>query len=402
MIQAQHHECHYLTQPELLDITIVSTAKDWGGGEEQARLLAHGLQRLGHRCRTLARAGSALAERLTDECLPVTTFNGKGFRAGLQIRRLLSRQPPQVLHFNDPHALALGGPAAAGLRISVRIAARKTAYPIRSAVPYRRWCDRVIGVSNAVIDRCLAAGIPNERLHLVYDGADPKRVSDGRRERGRQILGIHPDETLLLSIGSLLTCKGHAQLLQALPRVLARFPQARFALVGEGRLRRKLEQLAATLELTRQVRFLGFRHDVADLLQAADLFILPSIEEGLCSTLIEALFARRPVVTTTAGGIPEVIGATDLDASTIAWIVPPGDPRSLADAILTALAAPQEYAERLRRGYDRATRLFHADRMVAATLEIYQEVLSARPRQDRSQSLRGTRTRPFADIRTSA
>ena len=305
------------------------------------------------------------------------------------------------MHFNDPHALALGGPAAAGLRIGVRIAARKTAYPIRSAVPYRRWCDRVIGVSNAVIDRCLAAGIPQERLHLIYDGADPARVSDGQRERGRQILCVQPDEILLLTIGSLLSCKGHAQFLQAFPRVLARFPQARFALVGEGRLKRELEQLAASLNLTGQVRFLGFRHDVADLLQAADLFVIPSIEEGLCSTLIEALFARRPIVTTTAGGIPEVIGATDSDASPIAWIAPPGDPQGLADATLAALAAPEEYAERQRLGYDRAARLFHVDQMVAATLDIYREVLSARPRRDRNLSLRESRSRPFAAIRTS-
>jgi L-malate glycosyltransferase len=123
------------------------------------------------------------------------------------------------------------------------------------------------------------------------------------------------------------------------------------------------------------VRFLGFRNDVYDLIQAADLFVLPSHLEGLCSTLIDVMLASRTIVTTTAGGIPDLVAAEEPGGEAVAWTVPPRDPEALAGAILRALASPQDCLEMQQRARRRAEERFTAESMVDATLAVYREML---------------------------
>jgi glycosyltransferase involved in cell wall biosynthesis len=123
------------------------------------------------------------------------------------------------------------------------------------------------------------------------------------------------------------------------------------------------------------VRFLGYRDDVPDLLKAADLFVMPSLSEGMCSSLVDAMFARTPIVTTAAGGIAEVVGKSPDSAESVARIVPERDPGALAAAIVTALDARESLGPMVDRALARAERLFTADRMVEETLAVYRELL---------------------------
>ncbi len=368
-------------------VALVSTARDWGGGEDQALLLARGLCELGHRCVVLARAGSALAQRMAGDSLEVYTFPGRGrnVAAWRANRRVLRRVRPHVLHANDAHALWAAGLASLGLGIPLRVAARRVAFPLRSALPYRVLAEVVICVSQAAAHECLKAGLHPERLRVVYDGVDPARVRSGDRQRGRQALGIAQTERVLLTVAKLADCKGHRYLLEAMPAVLAQHPEALCVLAGDGELRRELELLAEALGIAHRVRWLGFRRDVPDLIQAADVFVLPSHTEGLCSTLIEAMLAERPIVATNAGGIPEALGASpnSTEAPT-AWLAPGRDAPALARAILSALdAPPAERAHRAAQARCRAETLLTAQRMVTGTLEVYAEFLRAtRPEPD--------------------
>jgi glycosyltransferase involved in cell wall biosynthesis len=212
----------------------------------------------------------------------------------------------------------------------------------------------------------------------VYDGVDPARVAGGDRQRGRRSLGISDGQLLLLTVAKLTDCKGHAFLLEALPGVLKRYPQAIAVFAGDGQLRGELQSHAARLGIEAKVRLVGYRHDVPDLIQAADLFVLPSDREGLCSTLIDVMLAGRPLVTTSAGGIPELTGSSDPAAEPLAWTVPPRDPKALAAAILSALDHPDRQAAFAHRARQRAERLFTADRMVESTLQVYHELREAR------------------------
>jgi len=124
---------------------------------------------------------------------------------------------------------------------------------------------------------------------MVHSGVDPERMRDGNRARGRRALNLSENEILLLTVASLTACKGHTHLLDGLPRIFEQFPKARLALVGQGELKHALYDRVADLGITDRVKFLGYRTDIPDLLSAADLFIMPSIEEGLCTSLLDAM-----------------------------------------------------------------------------------------------------------------
>ncbi len=363
-----------------LTVALVSTQRRWHGGEEQARLLLDGLRRRGCRCVVLARRGGAFAQRMTAEDFEVVAFAGGGRNPAAlwQIRRALRRLRPDVLHYNDSHAIVAAGLAALGLHLPARIAARRVDFPLHSSRAYRLFCNRVLCVSRAVARVCREAGLPETMLRVVHDGVDPAAVAAGDPRRGRQSLGLADDQILLLTVAKLTDHKGHRYLLEALPEVIRRWPKAIVALAGDGELRETLEHQAEQLGVQAHVRFLGFRNNVYDLIQAADLFVLPSHLEGLCSTLIDAMLARRPIVTTTAGGIPDLVGDDESGDGPVAWTVPPRDPQALAAAICRALGSPEESARMQKRARRRAEERFTADCMVDGTLAVYREVAGMR------------------------
>jgi glycosyltransferase involved in cell wall biosynthesis len=274
--------------------------------------------------------------------------------------------------------VTLGGLAAWRLAGAVTVAARRTACPLRSPARYQWLCDRLFCVSRYAAELCAQAGFPPDRLVVVHDGVDPDRVRSGDRGRGRATLGLGDHETMLLHVGSLNACKGHRFLLDAMPTVLNRRPEAQLVLAGAGELEAPLREQAGRLNVRHRVRFLGFRHDVPDLIHACDLFVFPSICEGLGSTLIDVMLARRPIVTTLAGGIPDVVGQTGDSPRRVAWIAPPGQADELGKTIVHALEATEENAAMVERAKVRAESLFTVDRMVEATLAGARAALSGR------------------------
>lgn len=314
---------------------------------------------------------------MVPEGFPVATFFGSGRDpfSFLRIRRHLCRIRPQVLHMNDPHALTSTGLASLGLAIPARVASRHCCFPIHHPFRYGRLCDRLICVIAAVADVCREAGVPAEMLRIVHCGSDEVAVRSGNRRRGRESLGLSDDQPLLLTVALLNECKGHAFLLDALPTIIREHPDVCVALAGDGETAAALKDQARRLGIEAHVRFLGYRHDVPDLLVAADLFVMPSLMEGFCSVLIEAMLAGRPIVTTTVGGIPEVVGSNGSTAEPVAWAVPPSDSQALAAAILEALDSPRDRSQRGSCGQRRALAHFTASRMVEKTLEVYRELL---------------------------
>lgn len=357
-------------------IVLASTERDWRGGEVQAGLLAEGLRRRGHEVAVLARKDGQLALRMDQAGLPVEAFPGRGRSPASwwSIRRFLRSFRPQVLHANDSPALACTSWASWGLPIPARIASRRVVFPIRSPEKYRVGCDRVLCVSHAVAEACIASGVPLDKLCVVHDGVDPQRISQGNRERGRRSLAIEEGRPLLVTVAALTDDKGHKTLIEAAHQVIQTHPDAVFAWAGEGNRRDELQTLAAEAGLSQHIRFLGFRYDIADLIYAADVFVMPSHMEGLCSSIIDAMFAARAIVATTAGGIPELVGAAP-DEPPVAWLAPPKDATSLANALLECLAAPEERRQRGQRAHRRAMARFTAEKMVDGVLEVYRAVL---------------------------
>jgi glycosyltransferase involved in cell wall biosynthesis len=150
-------------------------------------------------------------------------------------------------------------------------------------------------------------------------------------------------------------------------------PRLVLLLVGEGELRGELEALARELGLgSDRVRFLGFRNDVGRILGALDLFVMSSSQEGLGTSVADAMMAGVPVAATRAGGLPEIV----VDGRT-GRLVPPADPEGMARAILEAVANRGETARVAAEAQRRARERFSADAMVEATLRAYRDMLDA-------------------------
>lgn len=373
-----------------LTIVHVSTQRGWHGGEEQARLLATGLRARGHRCLVLARAGGKFAERLGQAGFEVQTTRGSGrsLWAMRQTRRWLKTVAPDVIHFHDPHALSGAGLAAWRLAIPARVASRRVDFPIRSAWRYRRLANRVIAISQAVADVCQASGVEERSLRIVHSGVDPTRARSGNRQRGRTALGVADNIPVLLCVATLTDHKGHKYLLQAMPTLLRRFPSAQLLLAGDGELRGPLEDQCEKLGIKQAVRFLGYRSDVPDLLHAADLFVLASHMEGLCTTLVDATFAHAPIVACRAGGIPEVFASKDDHEQPLAKLVPPRNPEALATVMVDALANPSAMREMVARAALHSEQYFTNDQMVEGSLSVYRELLAEHPAQIVDKNLR--------------
>ncbi len=185
----------------------------------------------------------------------------------------------------------------------------------------------------------------------------------------RKELGLPPEGPIIGTLGRLVPIKGQEWLLKAAPRVLAEFPQACFVIIGDGPMLGELRQLTSQLGIGLRVVFLGAREDVPECLAALDLFVLPSLNEGMGRALLEAMAVGCPVVATCVGGIPDIVadGATGL-------LVPPRDDRALAEAILTLLrdrSRRAAYGEAARRHVDGR---FDVKTMVRSIEWLYDEV----------------------------
>lgn len=233
--------------------------------------------------------------------------------------------------------------------------------------------DRVVTVSEFHRAWALRLGISNaEKLVAIPNGIALERVRPSRaREDIRRDLGLAPEDFAILATGRLAPQKGLEYLLQATPILRTRMGRP-FAvlLAGDGPSRRRLEELVSRLGIATNVRFLGFRTDVGDLLHAADLVVLPSLWEGLSIALLEAMSARKPIITTAIGSNLEVTagGAT-------AILIPPKDPEALANAVIRLSSEPRE-AERLAEAaYNRYVAHYTEERMLRAYIDEYLAVL---------------------------
>jgi glycosyltransferase involved in cell wall biosynthesis len=241
-----------------------------------------------------------------------------------------------------------------------------------------RLLDRVIAVSEAARDFLVRVkGYPPGRVVVVPNGRDLTALRPGgARLAVRKELGLDVGAPVVAAVGRLEAQKGHAYLLAAWPAVRAQAPGARLLVVGDGSLRAALERQARALGIADSVLFTGFRDDVPRLLEAADVLALPSLYEGLPLTAIEAAAMARPVVATAVDGTPEVVrhGATGL-------LVPPADPRALAEALATLLRDPDRAAALGRRGRAWVLERFGLAAHVQATAAVYRDVARERRRR---------------------
>jgi glycosyltransferase involved in cell wall biosynthesis len=210
-----------------------------------------------------------------------------------------------------------------------------------------------------------------EKTVCIHNGIDlDKIVLERDRWDVRRELEIGRECYLIGTVGRLVPVKGHECLLSAMKIFLERVSDAKLILVGDGPLREQLVRLASLLGIDKQVIFMGHQDKVYDLINAMDVFVLPSLHEGMPMVLLEALFLGRPVVASRVGGIPEVIGHGDGGV-----LIDPGNPEELAQN-LSSLWQDRPRAEQLgRAGKNRVKEGFTALLMAERTADLYLSVL---------------------------
>lgn len=235
-----------------------------------------------------------------------------------------------------------------------------------------RFCTRVISVSHAtakwLIDK---RGVPPEKVIVIPYGVNLELYRAGENPELKQKLGIAPDTKVVGVVARLHQQKGHRYLIEAARAIVAEYPKTKFVIVGNGELRAELESMAMQHGVGDHFMFLGFRKDVKDLMRVFDIFCLPSLYEGLPNVVLEAMATAKPVVATAVDGTPELIvnGETG-------YLVPPADPRALADKI-SRLVANDELAGRMgANGAKRVKVEYSLEKQVASFQNLYERFVT--------------------------
>jgi glycosyltransferase involved in cell wall biosynthesis len=295
----------------------------------------------------------------------------------VRLARHLRRRRVAVVHSYLFHANVVGTLAARLARTPVALVSKRSldVYPNRGELAACRLANRLahrVTANSEAVKRHVhrVEGCSLERIVVIPNGIDLDRIATAPHEGDAPLSDSRP---VIGTIGRLSPKKGQEDLLSAAALVLARMPEARVVLVGDGRLAGALRKQAHDLGIESRVRFLGAVPDGARLLPLLDVYVLPSHIEGMSMGLIEAMAAGRPIVATDAGGNAENVidGVSGL-------IVPPRAPDRLADAILTLLKDPDRARAMGEQARRRAREHFTVDTMVRRMEQLYRECLAVR------------------------
>lgn len=324
-------------------LCLATTQQHWGGGEALLLSIAQELAASGHCITWIAREHSQVIEQLVEHkqsILHGMRKRGLNWHDWFAIVGLLRQWAPDIVVLNDTHAVPVVGAACWSLRSPrpVRLAYKHTIFPLRSKLKYQLLADQMLCVSSAARQTLLDGGIAAERCSVIYGGCHLPQVDASQVAQTREALGLQAGQRMLLCVGSLLDCKGHADLLESMPQVLQPHPNARLFIAGEGDQRTALESQVSLLQLGSHVALLGYRSDANQLLAAADVVVHPSHAEGLSLVLILAQMLEKPIVATAVGGAAEVLQA-DAPEQCSSWIAQPHQPSDLANKLQAALNA---------------------------------------------------------------
>jgi glycosyltransferase involved in cell wall biosynthesis len=360
-----------------LRVAGVDPEREFAGGQSQVLGLTRELLRMGHRAELICDPAGKLFERAASEgirCHRLRLRNSVDLAGGMRLRSILAREGYDVVHFHTARAHAMA-PFARGLARAL-IATRRMDYrPNRLFAPflYSRAVDAVAAISDAVATALTSAGVPRERITVIPSGVDCEYFrppSNEERIAARQALGLAAETIAVGTIGALEERKGHRHLLEAIAPAMG---AVLCFIAGEGSLRSELERRAEVLGISTRIRFLGRIETSRDLLWALDIFVFPSLWEGLGVAALEAAASGVATVASNAGGIAEVVhdGETGV-------LVAPADARALRDAIARLASCAGERKALGEAARKRAVAQFAMGAMARRTMALYRACLRAR------------------------
>jgi L-malate glycosyltransferase len=366
----------------LLRILLCVDSLAAAGTELNAVRTAEQLRQRGHDATLLVlRSGGALVPRCVASGIPITDFPIPSIRSlsivgrGLDLVRLFRGWHVDIVHTQDRYTNTFVVPWArlAGSRV---IASRRwwdvhpsRAIKVGNRVAFRL-AHRVVANSERVADLvCDVDGVPRRKVSVIPNFLDTwalQPADEDERMRLRRLLGVPLDARVIGCVANLRPIKAHGVLLNAMPALMARWPDVVLALVGDGECRSDLQRQADRLGIADRVVFAGSRSDPVNWHAAFDISVLVSFSEGFPNTVVEAMAAGKPVVATDVGGTPDAIqdGRNGL-------LVPAGAPEPIVAALGNLLADPQRAAAMGRNGRAEALVRFQASAVIPKLEQLY-------------------------------
>lgn len=342
-----------------------------------------------------------VAEEAKRQNFPVSVFpcNGKlDLKTIYLIKQFLSKQEIDIIHTHGYKSNLYALAASLGKQVS-RITTCHNWLGDDPKMRLYAWLDkfflnrfdRVIAVSDPVKQEIINHNISAAKVLTIYNGIDTDRFNgQGKADSVRKEFSIEKDCKVIGTVGRLSEEKGHVLLMQAAEKILQEYPKVVFLIVGDGPLKRHLEAKAdqlAKIEFTKtgcskaHFVFPGVRNDMPTIYSLVDIFVLPSLTEGLPMVLLEAMAAQKPVVATKVGAVPRVIedGHSGL-------LIQPGDVNALFKAIVELLKNPQKAYHLAQHAHQKVKSHFSSKRMAERYMEVYKDVLKINRRLPRLNS----------------
>ncbi len=357
---------------------------DRGGTQTWLIILVKGLAELGFEQRVYCLNevfNPAIVQKLKASGAPVTIIGRPRLYAliGLaQLYRQIQTWQPDIVQTILPFSDMLGRPLARWLGVPVIVSSiqARNAHKPRLQYFFDRltapWADLFISVSQQAIPFAVAREgvLPEKAIYIANSIAPDPRDRSRAGEAIRARLAIGPETTVLGMIARLVPKKAHQDLLTAYALVVKTVPSTALLVVGDGPLRPRLARQVEQLGLGPRVVFLGDRSDTGDLLAAMDLFVHPSLSEGMPHAVMEAMAAGLPVIASGVDGVQDLI----IDGES-GWLVPPGQPDVLADRLLFALNNRALWPEIGQAAAHRIATEFSPHKMVMAYSRVFREML---------------------------
>jgi glycosyltransferase involved in cell wall biosynthesis len=366
-----------------MNVLFITNHLNVGGITSYVFSLCRGLKKAGHNIYIASSGGDCLT-RFTEAgvifiSVPLNTKSeGNVFKMAISFLRLLRdirEKEIQVIHTNSRVTQVLGKLLSSKTGVAHVTTWHGFFKPrwLRRIFPC--WGDKTIAISEQVKAHLLNEfkADPDD-IRLIYSGIDPDKVKLKEplsRSEVKKRLGLKEEGAVVGIIARLSDVKGHLYLIRAMKKVLKEFPDAQLLIVGQGRMEDELVALAEELKIKNRVFFIPKAGNIAELLYIMDVFVMPSLKEGLGLGLMEAMAASKAVVGSAVGGIKSLIqdGETGL-------LVGPQDVSGLAEAILELLKDPAKAAIMGNRARISISENFSLDKMLKLTEGVYRECLN--------------------------
>ena len=365
----------------MITIVHIDTERTWRGGEGQVLNLALKLPKNEFRSIIAAPRKSALMDRahaagLDTLVLPSTAeFSFSQLRI---LRRIIQRESVSIMHVHTSHGLIAAALIRELFKKDLKIVyARRTDFKLRtqflglSRRKYQWGADLIVCVSERIRQILLKAHLSAEKIITIYSGVDLGRFCLSiDRTAYRQSLGLNPDHIIVGMVAALEPHKDPMIFIRAVDLVLQKRKDVSFVLVGNGSLWDEVESYAKENLPVENFKMLGFRTDIPEILHTLDIFCMSSKEEGLCTSILDAMASGLPVVATSAGGIPEVVsnGETGI-------LTPIENAPAFADGVLNLISHETQAKQMGIKGLERVRSRFSIERTVEKTADAYRKIL---------------------------